>query len=83
MKSPSILETWFQHQKPNRSNEENYWLCTSDDTGCLKVALGFMIVSNIHTSIGYFFHEWIWVKIKWGKIGYKKQDNTLCVTVSC
>jgi uncharacterized membrane protein len=36
-------------------------------TGKIKVALGFMIVSNIYTTIGYFFHERIWDKIKWGK----------------
>jgi uncharacterized membrane protein len=39
-------------------------------TGKIKVALGFMIVSNIYTTIGYFFHERIWDKIKWGKINY-------------
>jgi adenylylsulfate kinase len=36
-------------------------------TGQLKVALGFMIVSNIYTTLGYFLHERIWDKIKWGK----------------
>jgi adenylylsulfate kinase len=36
-------------------------------TGQVKVALGFMIVSNIYTSVGYFAHERIWDKIKWGK----------------
>ncbi len=30
------------------------------------VALGFMIVSNIYTSVGYFVHERIWARIKWG-----------------
>ncbi len=43
-------------------------------TGQIKVALGFMIVSNIYTTLGYFFHERIWDKIKWGKIIYKKVD---------
>jgi uncharacterized membrane protein len=37
-------------------------------TGQTKVALGFMIVSNVYTTIGYFLHERIWGKIKWGKI---------------
>jgi uncharacterized membrane protein len=37
-----------------------------------KVALGFMIVSNIYTTIGYFLHEQIWDKIKWGKMIYRK-----------
>ena len=41
-------------------------------TGQIKVALGFMIVSNIYTTLGYFFHERIWDKIKWGKTIYKK-----------
>ena len=36
-------------------------------TGKLKVALGFMIVSNIYTTLGYFLHERIWDRIKWGK----------------
>jgi adenylylsulfate kinase len=41
-------------------------------TGQIKVAPGFMIVGNIYTTVGYFFHERIWDKIKWGKIIYKK-----------
>jgi uncharacterized membrane protein len=41
-------------------------------TGKIKVALGFMIVSNVYTTLAYFFHERIWDKIKWGKIIYKK-----------
>jgi adenylylsulfate kinase len=41
-------------------------------TGKIKIALGFMIVSNIYTTVGYFFHERIWDKIKWGKIIFKK-----------
>lgn len=40
----------------------------------VKVALGFMIVSNVYTTIGYFFHERIWDKIKWGKILYRKTN---------
>ena len=36
-------------------------------TGQIKVAGGFTIVSNIYTTVGYFFHERIWDKIKWGK----------------
>jgi uncharacterized membrane protein len=35
-------------------------------TGALKVALGFMIVSNIYTTLGYFLHERLWARIKWG-----------------
>ena len=40
-------------------------------TGKVKIALGFMIVSNIYTSVGYFIHERVWDKIKWGKSNYK------------
>jgi uncharacterized membrane protein len=36
-------------------------------TGQLKIALGFMIVSNIYTTVAYFLHERIWDSIKWGK----------------
>ncbi|TYQ23577.1 DUF2061 domain-containing protein [Pseudanabaena sp. UWO310] len=35
-------------------------------TGTTKVAIGFMIVSNIYTTIAYFLDELFWVKIKWG-----------------
>jgi uncharacterized membrane protein len=38
-------------------------------TGKVKVAVGFMLVSNTYTTITYFFHERIWDKIKWGKAG--------------
>jgi uncharacterized membrane protein len=41
-------------------------------TGKLETALGFTIVSNIYTTIVYFFHERIWDKIKWGKKEYSK-----------
>jgi adenylylsulfate kinase len=44
-------------------------------TGKVKVALGFMIVSNLYTTLGYFFHERIWDKIKWGKRIYRKDDK--------
>jgi adenylylsulfate kinase len=32
----------------------------------VEVALGFMIVSNIYTTIGYFLHERLWARIRWG-----------------
>ena len=35
-------------------------------TGRLKMAIGFMIVSNIYTTVGYFLHERVWAHIKWG-----------------
>jgi adenylylsulfate kinase len=37
-------------------------------TGKLNVAVGFTVVSNLYTSICYFFSERIWDKIKWGKV---------------
>ncbi len=40
-------------------------------TGKVKVALGFMIISNIYTTVLYFFHERIWDRIQWGKTHYK------------
>ncbi len=43
-------------------------------TGQVKVAIGFMLVSNIYTTIGYFIHERIWGKIKWGKLIYKNAN---------
>ena len=44
-------------------------------TGQMKVALGFTIVSNIYTTIVYFFHERVWGKIKWGKKAYEKIEE--------
>lgn len=35
-------------------------------TRTLKVALGFMIASNLYTTIAYFGHERLWARIKWG-----------------
>lgn len=36
-------------------------------TGKVKMALGFMIVSNLYTTVGYFLHERIWAHINWGR----------------
>ena len=44
-------------------------------TGQIKIAVGFMIVSNVYTTVGYFIHERIWDRIKWGKTIYKKMDT--------
>lgn len=41
----------------------------------VRIALGFMIASNIYATLGYFLHERIWGKIKWGKIIYKRVDE--------
>jgi uncharacterized membrane protein len=32
------------------------------------VAVGFVIISNLYTSAGYYLHERIWDRIKWGKV---------------
>lgn len=36
-------------------------------TGKYLIAIGFVIISNIYTTVGYFIHERIWAKIKWGR----------------
>jgi len=33
----------------------------------VEVALGFMVLSNIYTTLVYFFHERFWDNISWGK----------------
>lgn len=35
-------------------------------TGKVEAAAGFMIVSNIYTTVCYFLHERAWNRIKWG-----------------
>jgi adenylylsulfate kinase len=35
-------------------------------TGKTDVALGFMIVSNIYTSVAYYLHERLWNRTDWG-----------------
>ena len=35
-------------------------------TGKIMIAVGFMIISNIYTTIAYFIHERIWNKVQWG-----------------
>jgi uncharacterized membrane protein len=35
-------------------------------TGAARVAVGFMIASNVYTTIGYFAHERLWSRVKWG-----------------
>jgi len=32
----------------------------------IEMAVGFMIVSNIYTTVGYFLHERAWTHIRWG-----------------
>ncbi len=35
-------------------------------TGKVATAAGFMIISNIYTTVAYFLHERVWSSIKWG-----------------
>jgi len=37
-------------------------------TKTLTVAFGFMIASNVYTTIAYFGHERLWARIKWGVV---------------
>lgn len=36
-------------------------------TGKTEVAIGFMIVSNIYTTVAYFLHERLWARLTWGR----------------
>lgn len=40
-------------------------------TGKIKIAVGFMVVSNVYTTVAYLLHERIWDRVKWGKAIYK------------
>ena len=31
------------------------------------IALGFVVISNVYTSIAYYFHERMWSRISWGE----------------
>jgi adenylylsulfate kinase len=35
-------------------------------TGSTNVAGGFVIVSNLYTTVAYFIHERLWQGVKWG-----------------
>ncbi|CAJ0780346.1 hypothetical protein LMG7141_01004 [Ralstonia condita] len=35
-------------------------------TGTAHIAIGFMVISNVYTSIAYFVHERLWARLKWG-----------------
>ena len=35
-------------------------------TGAVRVALGFMLVSNLYTTVMYVLHERFWARIQWG-----------------
>ena len=32
----------------------------------VSVAVGFMVVSNLYTTVGYFVHERLWARVNWG-----------------
>ncbi len=38
-------------------------------TGRSDVAVGFVLVSNVYTTVAYFLHERMWNRIKWGLAG--------------
>ncbi|MCX6773525.1 MAG: DUF2061 domain-containing protein [Candidatus Micrarchaeota archaeon] len=40
-------------------------------TGKSDLAVGFVIVSNIYSSISYYIHERVWDRIKWGLVKSK------------
>ena len=44
-------------------------------TGQVKIAIGFMVISNFYTTIAYYLHERYWNNIKWGRIIYKKNTK--------
>ena len=35
-------------------------------TGTARIAVGFMVASNVYTTLGYLVHERIWARIGWG-----------------
>lgn len=35
-------------------------------TGKAKMAFGFMIISNVYTTVGYYLHERAWERVRWG-----------------
>jgi len=35
-------------------------------TGAIQIAIGFMIASNIYTTVSYILHERLWARVKWG-----------------
>lgn len=35
-------------------------------TGAVRAAVGFMLASNVYTTVAYVLHERLWAKLKWG-----------------
>ena len=44
-------------------------------TGAIHVALGFMLASNLYSSISYWMHERLWARIQWGFDGENKMAD--------
>jgi uncharacterized membrane protein len=42
----------------------------------VEVALGFMIVSNVYTTVGHFVHERIWARVGWGREAFAGEGAT-------
>lgn len=38
----------------------------------INIAVGFVLISNVYTTVAYYLHERAWNKISWGKIQDKK-----------
>ncbi len=43
-----------------------YFLTIFLFTGAVRIAIGFMIASNVYTTLAYLLHERIWARIRWG-----------------
>ena len=37
-------------------------------TGKVRVAVGFMIASNVYTTVAYLIHERAWARVAWGVV---------------
>ncbi len=48
----------------------------------VEVALGFMIVSNVYTTVGYYAHERIWARVKWGRVAPRASISVAPVAAS-
>jgi adenylylsulfate kinase len=40
----------------------------------LEVAVGFTLVSNAYTTLGYLIHERVWDRVKWGRRIFSRAD---------
>jgi len=43
-------------------------------TGKWRVAAGFMIASNVYTTVLYFLHERAWARVRWGREAPEAQN---------